>query len=182
VSILTIRDAVVATISKELPSLKTCEAHPGRFDVAELRRTATRAPAVLVAAMALTDVAEEHGEIKADVTLAVFAVSNAAPGVSRGDGALGLAQALAMIIPGNRWGLDESESIPRAIRAENLYSGELESSGVAIWATTWKQRFSLATLGAELTLDDFITCYITTTLGPDGSPVAEDEVTLPQED
>ena len=45
-SIEAVRDAIVATIAAQLPSLRTCAAHPGRFTLDELARVTFKTPAV----------------------------------------------------------------------------------------------------------------------------------------
>ncbi len=184
-SLCDLREAVVTALHTAIPQLRTCETHGGRFDAAELRRLAPRSPAVLVATLALDDLRGEHGEYKADVAWAVFVVASDRPGQPRDAAALTVVDALARTIPDNRWGLAESETVPTRLRAENLYSGDLDKSGVAIWAVSWRQRM---VLGQELSAEDFAAldrfalCDIKHAPGPDGSPVAADLVQLPQEE
>jgi len=184
-SLCDLRDAVVTDLRRILPQLRTCETHGGRFDAAELRRLAPRTPAALVTTLALDDLRREHGEYKSEVTFAVFVLTTDRPGLPRDEAALAVVDALARTIPDNRWSMAESETVPDRLRAENLYSGGLDKSGVALWAVSWRQRM---VLGQELSaedvaaLDRFALCDINHAPGPDGSPVAEDLVRLPQEE
>lgn len=184
-SLTTIRKAVADAVLAGVPGLKTCEPHGGRFDASELRRLAVGGPAVFVAVLGVQDLVFEHGEAKGEVQFAAFAVAGDKAGLPRDKAVMAMADALALLVPDNRWGLDESESVPMRVRAENLFSVTVDKAGVALWAVSWRQRMAL---GQGLddstleTLDLFATCDIDYAIGQDGTPVAEDTVSLPQED
>ncbi|MBU1611242.1 MAG: DUF1834 family protein [Proteobacteria bacterium] len=184
-SLAAIREAVRSTIATGIPMLKTCDTHGGRFDAEELARMATRTPAVLVATLGFSDLTEGQGEYRAEVRFVAFAVASDKPGLPRDKAVMAMADALSKLIPGNRWGLEESESAPQDVRADNLYSGQLNKSGVTLWAVTWRQRMMLGQAMDDdtlATLNIFETCDLQYAMGSDGTPVAEDMVQLPQED
>lgn len=70
-------------------------------------------------------------------------------------------------------------SKPQDIRADNLYSKNIDELGVAGWAVSWKQKWQLNIPIDPADLDDFIKFGLRGELA-DGAPVLEGEVTLPQ--
>lgn len=175
-TIFDIRKAVAAVLA-ELLGVKV-EPHGGRFDLQALKSVATRTPAVFVACLGMSGVEEKGSEISADVAWAAFVVTGDKPGKPRDESALALAHALVTHIPGNRWGLDESESRPAQIRADNLYSADLDKHGVAMWAIGWRQRMVID--AGSVALDDFLAAYVTTAPAgaEDGAPALETNVQL----
>jgi phage gp37-like protein len=154
VSLLGLRAAIVAGCKAAVPSLRTCEAHGGRFAPEDLKRYATGAPAVLVACLGAVSV-EQTAEGEADGMLrwAAFVLATDKAGHPRDAGALAVVEALLSRIPGNRFA-DAANTIPYDLRADNLYSGAVDKLGIALWAITWRQG---TTLGAfdEATLAVF---------------------------
>jgi hypothetical protein len=103
-------------------------AHPGRFDEAEIRRLATRTPAVLTSLMGIDD--------EKNVLEFVSWVLARAQGRDRlYDTALGIVSALVPVIRNidADWCIDA----PRDIAAECLYSGSLDAINVTLWAVRW---------------------------------------------
>ena len=170
------RDAIVSAIKTALPALYTCEAHGGRFDFKELSRWSKQAPAVLVAAVSVPSIADGPTRI-AQVRWVAYLVTRDTPQATRDVAALDFAEALLRLVRNNTWALDNTQK-PERLAAENLYSGQLDRSGMALWAVSWQQGVSLRASDIA-TLADF-TLYTATHEVGDG-PVAEDRVELPQE-
>jgi hypothetical protein len=104
------------------------EAHPGRFDEAEIRRLAVRAPAILTSLMGVDD--ETNGFEFVSWVLA------RAQGKDRlYDTALGIVSALIPVI--RELDADYSVDAPHNIEAECLYSGSLDAINVTLWAVRW---------------------------------------------
>lgn len=170
------RDAIVSAIKTALPDLYTCEAHGGRFDLNELNRWSKQAPAVLVAAVSVPSIADGPTHI-AEVRWVAYLVTRDTPQATRDIAALDYSEALMRLVRKNTWQLDNTHN-PTRVAAENLYSGQLDRHGIALWAVSWQQGISLRNTDiAELA--DF-TLYTATHEVGDG-PVAEDRVELPQE-
>ncbi|MCP1375389.1 DUF1834 family protein [Dyella lutea] len=141
-SLLDVRTAIVDTIKAALPASTMVEAHRGRFDsVEELKRFATRAPAVLVALLRapLNDATEAMPRIPAG--WAVFVVTRDIPQLARDAGAIALVEKLQLLISGNTWGRDDT-SAPVSIDASNLYSDRIDNLGVALWGISFEQTIS----------------------------------------
>ena len=156
--------AAAAEIKLWLPGLKTCETHDGRFDLAEIRRHARKAPAVLVSCGG-TPSAENRGDEGINTTRQwnAFVLTLDAPGLSRGEAARNLVDALELLIlvgpirtdgptgrqrQANRWGL-KGVGQPEQLRSQNLYSGAIDKTGAALWAVSWRQDLSLRPLTQE---------------------------------
>lgn len=164
-SLVAVRDAMVAAIRAALPPAVSVAAHAGRFDEAELARCAVASHAVLVACLGVVGVSARGGEAAADVLWGAFLV--AGPGKRGADPqtvALTLLPPLLACVEGNRWGRGEAETRPEALKADNLYSARLDGNAVALWAASWRQRI---TIGGGLTqeeldaLPDFLSCGLT---------------------
>lgn len=178
-----ILDTIAAAIRAALPALKSCEAHGGRFDAQELMRVAAKAPALFVAITRVNNLRLEYGERKAELMFAGFIVTKDTPGADRAQMALTILQALAGIIPDNRWNIDGAESLPTNIEAQNLFSAALDKKGVAMWAISWRQTFAIAQEVDVAALNDFLTAHIEHDIdtGQDGEPLAQDDIAIPQE-
>ena len=170
------RDAIVSAIKPALPDLYTCEAHGGRFDLNELNRWCKQAPAVLAAAVSVPSIEDGPTRI-AEVRWVAYLVTRDTAQSTRDVAALDYSEALMRLVRKNTWQLDNTHN-PTRVAAENLYSGQLDRHGIALWAVSWQQGISLRNTDiAELA--DF-TLYTATHEVGDG-PVAEDRVELPQE-
>jgi hypothetical protein len=113
-------------------------AHPGRFDEAEIKRLASRAPAVLTSFMRYTD---------EDLTIdfASWVVCRASGTDRLYDGALNLVSALVPVIRGLDcdWCMDA----PDGIEAECLYSGTLDQINATLWGVKWRWKIRETALG-----------------------------------
>lgn len=158
-SLLAVRTAIVTSLQDALPAGVSVESHRGRFDsAAEIKRFATKAPAVLVACVRskLDDACEGMPILHA--SWAVFVITRDKPSLPRDEGALALVEAIALSVSGNTWALDDT-SAPTAIDSRNLYSGAVDNLGVALWAVTFEQTVTnpaiddatLATMGVFAT-------------------------------
>lgn len=170
------RDAIVTAIDAGIPELYRCEAHGGRFDLGELQRWSKQAPAVLVAAVSVPDLADGPTRI-ATVRWVAYLITKDTPQATRDVAALDYAESLLRLVRNNEWGLDNTQK-PQRLAAENLYSGTIDRHGIALWAVSWTQGVSLRATDIA-TLADF-TLYTATHNVGDG-PVAEDQVDMPQE-
>lgn len=137
-SLLALRQAVVDDLKVALPGV-TVVAHRGRFDnAAEIQRFATKAPTVLVACVGFKPFNPGGGLVQLRARMVLFVITRDAPQLERDAGALALAEAIELRVPGNTWALD-SLSAPTDIEARNLYSGQIDKLGVALWAITFDQ-------------------------------------------
>jgi hypothetical protein len=115
------------------------EAHPGRFDEAEIRRLAQRTPAILTSLMAIDDEKNEYEFVS-------WVLARAQGKDKLYDTALGIVSAL---IPALRdLDADYSVDAPQNIEAECLYSGSLDAINVTLWAVRWTWELRKSSLEA----------------------------------
>ena len=153
-----LRRAIVADLAARLPAVSV-QPLGGRLDEAELKRLAVKVPAVLVALMGVDGLESKGGAPHATFSLAAVVVCGTGKkGEPADEGALALAGAVLEALEGNRFGCDVG--VPASVRAENLYSGELDAGHSALWAVTWNQAVDVSNNIQKPKLDDFLRCYV----------------------
>ena len=131
--------AIKTAVKSALPELRRCEVHGGRFDINELKRVATQTPAVLVSLLATPDVKiKETEERDIELTIALYVVTSDKPQLPRNVSIINIVEALLLLIPINDWGVAKI-SEPKEISSQNLYSGDIDKHGIAMWAISFKQ-------------------------------------------
>lgn len=178
-----VRTAIVDTLKIDA-ALKGLDVdvrtHRGRFTMEDLKIIAARPMSCLVSFLAVKRAELQSGEVRCRCLFGAFVVTIDKPKVSRDSSALVITTRLLMLIPGNLWGLEISA--PENIDAVNLYSGNLNEKGVALWAVTWEQpvAFDVTALNDDETLGDFLKFHADWDFVPvDGTYAASDDVTLP---
>lgn len=153
-----LRRAIVADLAAKLPAV-TVEGLGGQLNEAELARLAVRSPSVHVALMGVDGLVSKGGAPLATFSLAAIIVCGTGKkGEPAEEGALALVGGVLEALEGNRFGCDVEA--PASVRAENLYSGELEAGHSALWAVTWKQGVDVSNNIKRPELDDFLRCYV----------------------
>lgn len=143
-SLLALRTAIVDAIQEQLPAAD-CKTHPGRFDLSEIKRIATKTPAIRIAVLGLPTGAEAgSGEHDREVRFAAFVLTTDKPSLPRDVAALAMVGALIAALPGQRWGRPGVHPVDAAkVAADNLYSSGVDGTGLALWAVTWSQRIRM---------------------------------------
>ena len=144
-----------------------CEIHGGRFAPQELEHVQVNAPVLRAGCLAVASAeADGYGAVKFDFRLAAIVIGRrTAKDEPSGAQARRLAARLCFELAREQAGengrflwpqaafsteeLDPATgrgrwghiADPREIRAANLYSGQIDKKGVAIWAVTWMQEF-----------------------------------------
>lgn len=139
--LVNLRDAVVASLKGKIPGL-SIEAHGGSFSRDEIKRFALKAPCIRVALLGFGQTSRAPtGEIVLPVHFVAACVAKdrlveGGEKVGRDAGAALIANAVALAVAGNRFGLSGVHQ-PKELRGENLYSGEVDTTGLALWQVTW---------------------------------------------
>ncbi len=133
-------EAVASAINERLPELASCEIHPGRFTVDELRRFATKAPAVRVALLGLTSGPHASGQRAVEAHIAVYVATTKKPELPRHVGAVNIVEVLADFIPESQFECTGSPAGAENVSAQNLYAGSDTAKGCALWALSWEQE------------------------------------------
>ena len=133
--------AITAGIAGLLDPKVDVASHPGRFTEAELERLILKARAVPVGIEQVTDLQTQGpGGIRAQLVVSAYIVCGDSPAAPRHLAALGLVDSLLAGIPYQRWGTPWlTAALPASLRADNLYSGEINAKGLALWALSWQQ-------------------------------------------
>ncbi len=172
-----LRTAIIAALAAGFPAGTAVDEYGGRLTPEEIKRIAAQAPAVKVAILGVDEAKDTpSGRVEVTAVCGAFLITKSKPGSPRDAAALILVSGALALIPGNLWGLEDTQ-IPQAVRAQNLFSGELDKTAVALWGITWRQEISVGGID-EATLDDFITFHATWDMAPpDAQTDAEDNLT-----
>ncbi len=134
ISYIDIRDEAVNNLKETFKSVKglAIEAHPGVFDVDELKRVALRSPAVLTSLMDV-DANEKH-----TMKFSSWVIVRATNRDKLFDAALGI---LTVLIPALK-GMDSawSEGGASDVVAHNLFSNDSAQVNVGIWVVSWNWK------------------------------------------
>ena len=142
----TLRDALTAIttgIKAQLdPAIDVAE-HPGRFTEAELGQIVLKKRAVRLAIEAVPQVTVPGpGGIQAQLLISAFVICGDSAAGQRHQVALDLVQELLVNIPHERWGTNYLRpALPVSLSVDNLYSGEIDAKGIALWTVAWQQGF-----------------------------------------
>lgn len=174
-----VRSGITSTVRAALLTVNVAE-HGGPINAAEIKRWATKSPAVRVACLGIPKV-QVGPSIFMDAAWAAFCVESDRPGVQghRDVRALLLTQSVIGVVGQNaqRWGLTAT-GVPEAIQAANMYAADIDGMGIALWAVRWRQVVRIDQVDVT-SLDNFKTFFAEYSVGPtDDTPVTEQKITL----
>ena len=136
---LAMRDAIAAAV----PAARSVQIHGGRFDLAELKRISTRAPAIRLAILSVAST--EHtsrARLRYDIQWIAVVIAHGTAQTTRADQALDLSDTLIAHLPRSKLGIPGAEMIaPESIRATNAYKGAIDRINIASWFIEWRQAF-----------------------------------------
>lgn len=138
------RKTIAADIKTVLPDLRECKPHAGRFDLSEIKRLSARTPGVFISVLGIVS-SEEIGTGETDLELAMasYVLTADTRGLPRDVAAVNLVEALSLRIIGSRWGISGGVHPAGKVKANNLYSGDLDRIGIAMWGISWRQKVRL---------------------------------------
>lgn len=137
-----LRDAIVARLERAMPKEVYVTTHPGTVDEGEIARVCVRAPALLVSVLDVAGLDRKRGQTAAELRLGVYLVATPGKrGQAADDIALAILPRALAVIDGEDWNLEDVETRPVDLKADNLYSGRLGNVGLlALWGISWRQR------------------------------------------
>ncbi|PSU49483.1 hypothetical protein C9J12_08320 [Photobacterium frigidiphilum] len=165
---------------REIEKIQTVERHIGRFDKADdiKRWMSNRDGGVRIAALRVPQYETVGNRLIGNVNLVAYVFTTDQFGYEkdlRAEVVVGkLVRELA-----DRSALPTAYGRVENLRSDNLYSGEIDKLGIAIWSVTWSQQWYLDEEIDLSTLDDFVTFGLKGEIA-DGAPTIDGEVTLPQ--
>ncbi|CAA0129474.1 Uncharacterised protein [Starkeya nomas] len=141
-TLATLLDPIVAGLGS-LPDVKSCEAFGGRFDMAALARFGAAAPAIRVAVLGVDKINWiDTGQLDGVVEVGAFIVTRDERGKPRDLAVLGHVHNVLVKVHAERWGLPLVQA-GRPARCENLYSGAVQSAGLALWGVRWTMKLRM---------------------------------------
>jgi hypothetical protein len=151
VTYLDIRDSVVTQIKAQFAGQTQIHvtAHPGTFNEEEIRRLATRTPAILTSLMRISDRDVNDESFCTFVNWVLYRANNQD---TLYDGALNIVSALIPVIRNMDagWSIDGG----REIEAECLYSGSLDKINITLWAVKWRWQVRTVASGGGIPLPE----------------------------
>ncbi|AUR82820.1 tail-completion protein [Vibrio phage 1.028.O._10N.286.45.B6] len=165
---------------REIEKIQTVERHIGRFDKADdiKRWMSNRDGGVRVAALRVPQYETVGNRLIGNVNLVAYVFTTDQFGYEKDLRAEVVAGKLVRELM-DRSALPTSYGRVENVRSDNLYSGEIDKLGIAIWSVTWSQQWYLDEEIDLSTLDDFITFGLKGEIA-DGAPTIDGEVKLPQ--
>lgn len=165
---------------REIEKIQTVERHIGRFDkVDDIKRwMSNRDGGVRIAALRVPQYETVGNRLIGNVNLVAYVFTTDQFGYEKDLRAEVVAGKLVRELV-DRSALPTAYGRVENVRSDNLYSGEIDKLGIAIWSVTWSQQWYLDEEIDLSTLDDFITFGLKGEIA-DGAPTIDGEVQLPQ--
>lgn len=165
---------------REIEKIQTVERHIGRFDKPDdiKRWMSNRDGGVRIAALRVPQYETVGNRLIGNVNLVAYVFTTDQFGYEKDLRAEVVAGKLVRELV-DRSALPTSYGRVENVRSDNLYSGEIDKLGIAIWSVTWSQQWYLDEEIDLSTLDDFITFGLKGEIA-DGAPTIDGEVKLPQ--
>lgn len=167
-------------VVREIEKIQTVERHIGRFDKADdiKRWMSNRDGGVRIAALRVPQYETVGNRLIGNVNLVAYVFTTDQFGYEKDLRAEVVAGKLVRELV-DRSALPTAYGRVENVRSDNLYSGEIDKLGIAIWSVTWSQQWYLDEEIDLSTLDDFITFGLKGEIA-DGAPIIDGEVKLPQ--
>lgn len=165
---------------EDVDKVQAVERHIGRFDKpADIKRwLSNRDGGIRIAALRVTSYEKIGNRLVGNVDFAAYVFTAEQYGYQK--------DMRAEVITGRLVrSLMDFDALPTAcseaknVRSDNLYSGNVDELGLAIWSVTWSQQWYIDEELNLGTLDDFLTFGMKGEL-EDGAPTIDGEVSLPQ--
>ena len=133
-----LRASIVARLRRAMPKEVRVLPHPGPLDEEELVRICFGDPSLLVAVLGVNGVDRGRGHSAAELRLGVYVACGPGKAAIPADtSALAIIPRTLATIYGENWDMQNVESRPEDIRAENLYSGKIGAGLlVALWGAS----------------------------------------------
>lgn len=168
---------------KEEPDkVSKVERHVGRFDTTEQLNywLSEKGGGIRVAALRVPKMEQVGHELIGSVHFVAYVFTTDVFGYQKDIRAEVMVAALAEALLETEWRKGKASSGVSGLRSDNLYSGQIDQKGVAIWSVTWSQDWPLNRPIDLSTLDEFKTLGMTAQIA-DGAPELKGKIELPQD-
>ncbi len=137
------RQAVLTTLQQAFPHLNDVAYYQGALDNQALKRIVTRLPTLKLALLGVTSIKPlETQECEASLHMAAFIITNDLRRLEREHAALALVESLTVLLNQQQWNYPYARPAHQ-IKAENLFNGEVDKQGIALWVVSWQQTLRL---------------------------------------
>ena len=137
-------ERVRARVVEAAPELRTCKARAGALAATDLRDLGMQAPAVVVSWLEARPGRERAGPAPSfELGMAAYVITKDGLGLDRDAVAAAVAMRILALVPGRTWGRREAGEAAN-VRLQSLASQGTRREGIALWAVTWTQPFTLA--------------------------------------
>lgn len=162
--------------------------HGGDYDLFEVKRYASRTPAVIVS-LVRVECETDHGGIPlADVLVCCMVLTSDKKGLTKDVSSMDVVHSMLNILcrqPLSDWGLPDLGP-PNDVKAANCYTKDIDAEGIALWAVSWCQDVELSPFAPLVSpADDLDAIHATYDITPRDNdaplgevPDAEDEIDL----
>jgi hypothetical protein len=154
--------------------------HVGRFDKPnEIKNWMSgKDGGIRIAALRVRNIDQSAGQMTGDVDLVAYVFCTEQFGYSRDQRAEVIAGRLAKLLLANK-GVPTANKKAESLNMDNLYSGDVDGLGLAIWSVSWTQNWVLDKPLTAADLDDFVTMHATAEIAH-GAPTMDSDITLDQ--
>ena len=167
-----VRDAIMLAFTNHMAPLK-CGVywHDGPFDDDALEMYSVKAPCIVLAIEG--DKSKPMGgSIRVEQAWRAFVVTGRKPELKKGAANLFVHEHMLRLLHNAPWG----EKNPSDVEGRNLYSSEVEMSGLSLWKTGWMQVVSIPPELSYDSLDNFLRLYVENTEARPTEEAAEPQV------
>lgn len=143
-------NAIKDHLKTTFTGLKTVDVIAGRFSLVELKRISTKAPAMLVAELGTASIESQgNGQANPMKSFAIFIVTRDEKNLKKEVAARNLADALEIMLVAEMpvWKINNDPipgvKVPEQVKTDNLYSTEIDKTGVCLYGVTWRQKITI---------------------------------------
>ncbi|WP_345859323.1 hypothetical protein [Shewanella algae] len=167
---------------RDIHKVQIVERHIGRFDTPEeiTRYLSGRDGGVRITALKVREIKEQFGVTSGTVDLVAYVFTTESFGYSRDTRAEVICGQIARALTVYESGAADIKGAldaPEQVQMDNLYSADIDKKGIAIWAVTWQQRWSLEEPLPDAMLDDFLRLHLEQHL-VDGAPINTADINM----
>ena len=120
--------------------------HGGDYDLHEVKRYASRTPAVIVSLVRVECEADHGGIPLADILVCCMVLTIDKAGRAKDVASMDVSHALLNILcrhPLSDWGLNDLGP-PNDVKAANCYDKNIDAEGISLWSVSWCQDVELS--------------------------------------
>jgi hypothetical protein len=170
--LVTLRDTIVTAFEQHLAPLKvTVYWHDGPFGEDELENYSVKAPCVVLAIEGGKS-KPMGGSIREEQQWRAFVITKRKPELTKGAANLFIYEHTLRLLHNSTWG----EKNPSDVQGNNLYSSEVDMSGLSLWKIGWMQVVSIPPELSYDSLDNFLRLYVENTEARPTEEPAEPQV------